>query len=125
MTISNYQYIQTRLCTYVFIPLLFTFANITLATGQEVGNQSMVIIKIPEMNDAQYTDILSGIAKDNQFTFEYACKQSNIIIVKYYHKHEEKADVGVATTSSFRKWAQISNLELIYMDLKHGLSSKC
>ncbi len=125
MTVSNYQYIRTRFCACIFISLLFTFANITFVKGQEVGNQSMVIIKIPGMNDAQYNDILSGIAKDNQFTFEYACKQSNIIIVKYYHKHEQKADVRVAATSSFRKWAQIPKLELIYVDFKQGLSSKC
>ena len=125
MGISNNPFTRTKPQAWVFICLFFMCTSNFLAHGQTMENHSTVIVKIPEMTDEQYSGIIDGIAKDNQFTFEYACKESNIIVVKYYHRHQERGDVRVASTSSFRKWAKISKLELIYFDFTRGTSGKC
>lgn len=93
--------------------------------AQRMENHSTVIVKIPEMTEEQYQGILDGISKDNQFTFEYSCKESNIVIVKYYHRHHERADVRVAATTSFRKWGKVTKIEVIYSDFMKGASGKC
>lgn len=104
--------------------VLFACLNAHLVTGQNVTGQSLIIIKIPEINEAQYNDILSGISKNDQFTLEYSSRESEIIVVKYYHNHNEKGDVEVAALSNFSKWAKLSRPELIYVDFKLGSSSR-
>ena len=126
MDYNNRQYHRPGYFNRIFLFLLFTFACTAFAHGQQQAeNHSTIIMRIPTMNETQYKGVLDGIAKDNQFTFEYACKESNIIVVKYYHRHHERADVRVAAISSFRKWTQASKLEVIYVDFLKGLSSKC
>ena len=125
MNFNNHRYHRSGYLHRIFLCLLFTFAFIALAPAQQVENHSTIIVRIPEMNDTQYQGVLDGVSKDNQFTFEYACKESNIIVVKYYHRHHEKADVRVAAISSFRKWAQATKLEVLYVDFLKGFSSKC
>ena len=125
MSVFNNPHIPGRLFTWTLLCLLYAFASSTQVQGQTIENHSTVIIKIPEMTEEQYGGIVDGISRDNQFSFEYSCKESNIIVVKYYHRHHERADVQVAATSSFRKWAKTGKLELIYVDFMKGSTGKC
>ena len=122
---NNSTSVPGKLGNRIFFCLFFALMSSSFAHGQRIENHSTVIIQIPDMNDDQYSGILDGIAKDNQFTFEYACKESNIVVVKYYHSHREKADVRVASTSSFRKWGRVSKMNVIFVDFIKGASGKC
>lgn len=117
--------VSGRFFAWILPCLLFIFTNTAQVHKQRIENHSTVIIKIPDMEEAQYSGILDGISRDNQFTFEYACKESNIIVVKYYHSHREKADIRLAATSSFRKWGKVSKMEVIYVDFMKGSTGKC
>jgi len=105
--------------------LLLAFDSANLEQKQVRTHQSIVIARLLETNDVQLNNLTAGISKNNQMTFEYSCRQSGIVVIKFAHNYEEKADVQTAVIPKFKEWAKTPRIELIYLDVRKGPSDKC
>nr|WKN34581.1 hypothetical protein K4G66_19595 [Tunicatimonas sp. TK19036] len=85
----------------------------------------MVIVKVPELTSAQYHQISSGLARDHQYSVEYVCLESGIIVLKFYHSFIEVGDVHMAVNTALARTGKLKDIEFVYVDIQKGASSQC
>lgn len=91
----------------------------------ENNHSSLVIVKIDGLNTTMFNKLNDGISKNSKITLEYSCLQSDIVVVKYNHGFAEKGDVQHFINNNFKKWAQIKNVEFVFIDIQTTGVSKC
>ena len=117
--------LKSNLFLFPLLLILLTAGNRSIAQDWDAAYQSMIIVKVQEMSTEQYSDIISGISEDSKMTFEYACRETGVVVLKLHHNYESKADAKNFILPQLKKFISSEKIELIYIDLKQGVSDKC
>ncbi|MGB3781055.1 MAG: hypothetical protein WA960_22010 [Tunicatimonas sp.] len=104
---------------------ILLLASPALAQESDFNQSSLVIVKIPELTGEQYYQISSGLATNTQYSLEYSCLESGIIVLRYYHNFTEEADVRTAVRSLLKQYGKLTSLEVIYVDLSQEAATRC
>lgn len=101
--------------------LTLTPAPITQTT---YTSSSLVIVKLNDISDTQWSELVSKVHGTNGMTSEYFCKESEVFVIRYRHNFTEKADVEQYIMSKMKAWTRMKLCEIIYVDISSA-EQKC
>ncbi len=88
-------------------------------------HSSLVVVKVQDLTNSQYGELSSALAPVNQYSLEYVCLQSGIIVLRYYHNFTEKGYVNQAIKSALRRYGKINRIEVVFVDISPESSTQC
>ncbi|MEM6842473.1 MAG: hypothetical protein AAF944_15615 [Bacteroidota bacterium] len=86
---------------------------------------SLVVVKVQDLTNSQYGELSSALAPVNQYSLEYTCLQSGIIVLRYYHNFTTKGYVNQAVKSDLRRYGKLNRIEVVFVDISAEASTQC
>ncbi len=100
-----------------FVASLFAWSGILTTSQTSFIKTSLVIIKIDKPNASKVSRAVAISAKHQGMTHEYNCSASGIVVFRYNHNLNERADVIQFFQKTLLKELPGIKTEIIFCDL--------
>ena len=106
---------------------ILIFSVLALASlGQDAGTRtsSLVIVKFHDLDLGQWGELVTKVNASDGMVSEFYCEKSEIMVIRYYHKFTEKADVEGYILGKMKAWSRMKTCKILYVEISTE-SDKC
>lgn len=108
---------KTILTGIIFLFSVITSAHITEAVQTNYKKTSLVIVKLDKPNSSSVSRAVAISSKYQGMSHEYNCSTSGVVVFRYNHNLNERADVIQFFQKTLAKELPGIKIEIIYCDI--------